>query len=366
MRRSTIPSHLGDAFTVADALDSGVPYCRLRGRDLRIPFPGIRRFEGSPAPVDPASSLSHRPSAQVSRILGLARSYFLMERPPDLFLSHTTAALLLGLPVHSRYLFEDAIEISRMPPAKAPRGRRVRGHLVCAENVRRITRAGLPTSDPASTWGMLAARLPARELVAIGDALIRIPRIPGAPPRPDARGLATLDELHAVARRRGARGVTRLRAALQLIRPGASSRPESLLRLELDRPGMPAPELDFDVFDRGGRLLGCSEIAYPEFRVAIEYESAHHRVDSAQWNRDLQKYADYADAGWAVVRITARHLFTMPGEPLRLVRGALMRARADARGVEFPRIAHQGAHHSQPGGTRREEADVKSAARTVR
>ena len=59
---------------------------------------------------------------------------------------------------------------------------------------------------------------------------------------------------------------------------------------------MPEPTLDWDVYDDLGRFLGCSELAYPESRLAIEYESDGH-LTRAQLQRDIDKYQAYAEAG---------------------------------------------------------------------
>ena len=308
------------------ALEAGLPYTRLNRSDLETPFRGVRILRDGIAPHDRDLPLSHQPPPQVSRILHLAHSYFAMDRPEDLFLSHTTAALVLGLPVALQYLDDTRIEASRISPAKRPSGRNVRGHEVLPSYVHRVHHGGLPVSDAASTWAILASRLPLPELVVLGDAIIRVPRMPGTLRDPRDRGLATLAELEAAVDVGPRPGSRLLRKALLLIRQGAASRPETLLRLHLELPGMPEPQLDHDVYDAQGRLLGCSEIAYPEFRVAVEYESEHHRVDREQWNRDIRKYSDYAAAGWEPVRITARHLFGTPPEAARLVQAALVRA----------------------------------------
>lgn len=60
--------------------------------------------------------------------------------------------------------------------------------------------------------------------------------------------------------------------------------------------GLPEPVLDYDVLDRYGRFLGCSELAYPELKIAIEYESDGHLTRS-QLQRDIDKYQLYAEAG---------------------------------------------------------------------
>ncbi|MBK0418073.1 hypothetical protein JD276_03390 [Leucobacter sp. CSA1] len=68
------------------------------------------------------------------------------------------------------------------------------------------------------------------------------------------------------------------------------------------------------MFDDAGRLLGCSEIAFPEHLVAHEYEGDRHRTEPAQWNRDIRKYRDYGSAGWEVIRVTSQLLYVRANE----------------------------------------------------
>ncbi len=83
--------------------------------------------------------------------------------------------------------------------------------------------------------------------------------------------------------------------------------------------------LDHDVRAHDGRLLGCSEFAYPELRLALEYEGAHHRTETRQWNRDIEKYQHYAQAGWEVLRVTADLLYPRRDELRARVFEALAR-----------------------------------------
>ena len=85
--------------------------------------------------------------------------------------------------------------------------------------------------------------------------------------------------------------------------------PETHLRLRLQEWGAPEPELDCDVFDASGRLIGCSEIAYPKIRLALEYEGDHHRTEAPQWNRDIEKYQRYKQNKWEVLRVTGTLLY---------------------------------------------------------
>lgn len=46
------------------------------------------------------------------------------------------------------------------------------------------------------------------------------------------------------------------------------------------------------------------DLAYPEEKIAIEYDSEEHRKNRELWQRDLSKTDVLHEAGWKVVRAT--------------------------------------------------------------
>lgn len=182
----------------------------------------------------------------------------------------------------------------------------------------------MPVITPASVWAVLAPGLALRENVALGDAVLHQQRI-GGTERVSRQPHATLADLERLVHAGPRPGVHLLRAALPLLTDRAASAPESHLRLRLSDWGFPVPVLDFDVYSNSGVFLGCSEFAFPEFRVVLEYEGNHHLVHPDQWNRDIEKYHDYAAAGWIVVRVTATLLYREPNVLRRRIAEALAR-----------------------------------------
>lgn len=166
-------------------------------------------------------------------------------------------------------------------------------------------------SDPASTWAMLAPSLGRNAAVALGDAVIREVRIPGTVrlERPPHAGLRDLEDLARTSRRPGG---PMLRRILPLLSPHSASPPESDLRLLLQEWRLPRFELDHDVLDSEGRLAGCSEFAFPRYRLAVEYEGRGHLYDAHQWDRDIEKYRRYEQLGWEAIRVTAELLYRRP------------------------------------------------------
>ncbi|MFD6700643.1 MULTISPECIES: hypothetical protein [unclassified Microbacterium] len=330
--RRPVPVHLGTSFTFAQGRAAGLSAKQLRRPDLTSPFRGVRTSV-DPPDDDPAPDPFADPVATTVRELAIA---YALALPPGAHLSHSTAAALHGIPLPARAFpmagsplrpVSERVQVEAAIPApgRAPRGPRIRGHQCVAALEPVMFVGGLPVATPAATWASLAGRLGIDELVAVGDAIVRIPRIPGPFGRVLRAPLATFDDLDAVIRAGRRIGITKLREARTLIRIGSASPKETDLRLALIAGrGLPTPTLDFDVYSRGA-FLGCSEIAYPDFQVAVEYEGDYHRTDRRRWTKDIDKYQAYAQAGWRVVQITAEHL-RQTGEPARRVRAALRQA----------------------------------------
>lgn len=55
-------------------------------------------------------------------------------------------------------------------------------------------------------------------------------------------------------------------------------------------------------------MLGRVDLAYPELRIAIEYEGDGHRTDQEQWRRDIQRQQYLEGEGWMVIRLTQSDL----------------------------------------------------------
>lgn len=317
--RAPLPESWASAFRSADAGSEGWTTAKLDRPDLLHPFHGVRA-----RPLEPVAGETLADTWRRS-ILHHARAFALVMTC-DMFFSHRTAAIIRKLPYPDPQDFGDLeLDVSVFRPRRAPRGRGVRGHQLTPSLAHVTRHDGLAVSSPASTWAMLGTDLEHRDLVALGDAIVHVPRIPGHM-HPSAPPLATVDQLRAAIEAGRRVGVQALRDALPDLRTGSASRPESHARLLLVQSGLPEPALDVDVFDTRGRLLGCSELAYPEFKVAVEYEGDHHRVDRRQWNRDIDKYQQYAEQGWRPVRLTGRLLYQAPDEAARRVASTLRAA----------------------------------------
>ena len=104
-------------------------------------------------------------------------------------------------------------------------------------------------------------------------------------------------------RHAGLRGVRRAVRAVELSDPRAESPPESRLRVQLVLAGLhPVPQ--FEVWE-GGRFLARVDLAFPDRKIAVEYDgrAVHERADV--FARDRQRQNELVRAGWTILRFTA-------------------------------------------------------------
>ena len=96
-----------------------------------------------------------------------------------------------------------------------------------------------------------------------------------------------------------------LLGALDDARAGVDSRYETITRRAIVLAGLPEPVVHPLVIVDG--IAMHPDLAYPEMRIAIEYEGDGHR-EQGRWDRDIDRYAALEAAGWIVVRVTKAHL----------------------------------------------------------
>lgn len=318
--RTGLPEDLPPSFAVSAARAAGVGRGRLSGGDLERRFHGARTRATLPEAdaVEPAAW--QRRTVEFERLL----EAYLPVMPAHAFLCGITAAHEWGIPLPPR--LDAALEVGVYRPRSAPERPGVKGRQFTASFVHVVELDGVRITDPASTWASLATTLTEDELIVAADRVLHVPRHPGGFQPVTEVALATRSQLETFAERRGRPGAPKLRRALELARTGSASPPETQIRLIIRDAGLPEPVLDFDVYDDFGRFLGCSELAYPELKVAIEYESDGH-LARTQLERDIDKYQAYAEAGWHPVRLTSEHVYRAPSEAVRRIRAARNRHR---------------------------------------
>jgi hypothetical protein len=98
----------------------------------------------------------------------------------------------------------------------------------------------------------------------------------------------------------------------------SESRPESLVRVACVRAGLPAPVPQFVVM-ADGQFLGRVDLAWPEARLIVEYEGAHH-FEETQIRRDDRRYERLVAAGRRVIRLSSADLQNLADVVSRIAR----------------------------------------------
>ncbi|WP_299953552.1 DUF559 domain-containing protein [uncultured Modestobacter sp.] len=266
-------THLTGIFIGSHAIAEG----RLTRERLRTL--GYRRLvQGVYA--DPALDVDHRVRASGVALL----------LPPGTAIGGHSAAAWHGAPFAGA---QDAVTVVR--PAdiewKGPRQVRVHRTDLRVDDVQQVD--GVPITTPLRTAWDVATLEPLGTAVAALDAMAR-------------RGTVSLPELVQLAERGTGRwGVTRVRRAIPLVDPRAESAPESRVRVAFELAGL-TPEPQFQVFHRGD-FLARVDFAWPEVKLIVEYEGAHH-FDAEKIVADDRRYADLVAAGWRIIRLSAADL----------------------------------------------------------
>lgn len=133
--------------------------------------------------------------------------------------------------------------------------------------------------------------------MSMGDELIRVPRVDfegRTEPYDTPAGLRAL-----VARHPNLQGIVRAREALDLMRVGADSAPETLLRLAIASAGLPEPELQVPL-RAGDARSPSADLGYRHRRLAIQYDGGHH-LGEAQIFSDRRRDKAFESAGWTVL-----------------------------------------------------------------
>lgn len=225
----------------------------------------------------------------------------ILELAPDAVASHTTAALLWGIPLPPWLQGSFEVHLSRESSRRAARRIGVSGHHTRFKPGDVMWIHGLAVTSPLRTLLDLSPMLTVEEWVAAGDYLVCEHERSFGPKRTAMVKLDVLkDAVHREFRRRG---ILTAREALELIRVGADSPPETFLRLSLERAGITELTLNYVVLDANGDEASWPDLAVPKWKVAIEYDGEHH-LGAKQQAIDAARDKLMAVLGWRQVRIT--------------------------------------------------------------
>lgn len=289
---------LGRTFTAAEANAAGIKPYELGG-------PGFQRvFRGGYALA--TTELTERDRLTLAlRLVPSAR-----------FVSHQSAARELGgvVPESSDVHLGTRLRRKTIAPG-------LRLHFF-AHAPELIRFGGVTMTSAPQTFLNLARPLELIDLLVFGDSLVRKSRVSPL-------------ELRRFCNERSADGVGRAREAAALVRAGVESPNESRLRLLIVSAGLPEPVINFPVADSRGIVTRRIDLAYPEFKLAIEYDGRHHIDRADQWRADVARREELEGQGWRFVIVTAADIFGDPGVVIRRIVTALRQAGYPCRGVGF-------------------------------
>jgi hypothetical protein len=148
------------------------------------------------------------------------------------------------------------------------------------------------------------------------------------------RGLTTRSRLDGFVRKKGARGrngIGLLREILRTQDPLArvpESAMETKLKRLLRRHGLPTPAFQFEIRHHG-QFIARVDAAYPELRIAIEFDSYEHHTGKLAVVRDNDRRNRLRQVHWQTVTFTAADLRRDGGPAIEALIVACRTAAAD-------------------------------------
>lgn len=161
---------------------------------------------------------------------------------------------------------------------------------------------GVPVTTPQRTLLDLAQLLRLDYLVVIADQLVCEHLWTNYRPKLAMVPLAVLNAY--VVGHSGLRGLTKLRAAMDLVRVGSDSPPETRLRLMIQRSPLPPFIPNMALHDSSGEEKVHPDLGCEQYRTCIEYDGGHHFTPSQQ-GKDHDRDFITATLGWHQVKINS-------------------------------------------------------------
>jgi len=193
----------------------------------------------------------------------------------------------------------DPFDVTVPRPAAMRSSGRIRVHRSALAPAELRTMGGFPVTTPLRTAFDLARKLDRLSALIAVEALLT------------AR-LVTLDGLDSYLHASiGRRGWTQLAAVREMACAGVESPMETRTRLLIIAAGLPVPVVQHQVFDASGCFVARLDLAYPEWKIGIEYDGEHHRERDV-FRRDADRLNRLQLAGWRVLRFTADDVLRHP------------------------------------------------------
>ncbi|MBX6751672.1 MAG: hypothetical protein IRY85_18780 [Micromonosporaceae bacterium] len=215
--------------------------------------------------------------------------------PPGAAVAGRSAARLHGVMLGTA---DDPVEL--LVPPLAPRCRQggVAVHHGVLGTADRVVVERLPVTSPARTCWDLVSWLDPVEAVVWIDRLLALGRVT----------TAELSDWLARHRAAATRGVRRFERALSLVDARSESPAESRLRVRLALAGLRPPAVQYEIYDADGRFVARVDLAWPERKVAVEYDGVWHVGSAAQIHAERRRLSALASCGWSVLVATSDRL----------------------------------------------------------
>lgn len=228
-----------------------------------------------------------------SRTLALARIAAVHSQlRSGVVLSHTSAALLWGLPTLRTPAATHVVQPFHARSGASPDVVRHR-HDLPPDDV--VVLHGIRTTSLERTLVDCAMTEPVRGGVVVADAALH-------------RGADRARCEHLLASMSGRRGIVRARLALATADDGAESAGESLARVTLLEIGLPRPETQLPIETHLGPFW--ADLGWPEERVLAEYDGQgkYDQMPAEAIGREKRREDALLDLDWRVLRITKEDL----------------------------------------------------------
>jgi hypothetical protein len=241
---------------------------------------------------------------------------------PGALVSHGSAAVLHGLPTWPQQ--RRRVHITRSRSSGGQRRSVVHLHVAPFSPDETTVIDGIAVTSLARTVLDLARTTPMHQSVAAGDRGLQL----GIEPADLERGLAAMKSWP---------GVRRARPACGFLDPRSESAGESVSRVRFVEQDIPAPEVQYEVYDDWGKLLARCDFGWEEHRTLGEFDGKvkygrllrlGQRSEDVVFDEKLREDA-LRDGGWQVVRWTWGDL----NHP-EVIRDRLMRAFARTAGID--------------------------------
>jgi hypothetical protein len=225
----------------------------------------------------------------------------LMVHPEGAFASHWSAGRVLKLPSpdnpFEHVTVRDRKDRRYRPWLKPHVTNRKRGVIIVR---------GMSVTDPITTFLQMAGHLSLVDLVVLGDAIVRIYRIPPARLLKAAR--ASTDYYAAAARR-----------AAAYVRKGVDSPMETRLRMLIVLAGLPEPVVNVILVHEDGTWRRRFDLCYPKVKLVVEYNGRHHR-EEPQRSGDEARATELELEGYLILPFEAEDIYVTPEATLNKVR----------------------------------------------